>query len=154
MKNTCPFYIIFQVLKVPSTKISKIEPPDLLFIVVFINFYISRYHFLQIFRTSFNIILKTFSSRIFLFYFRMQNLTFQLAALSYSYTRGGHSHDLTIIRLAFRTQGLHSPLTGVAFGTHYIVNRSAFASALTGGFAIYLGKAKVTTHVSTESTPR
>ena len=36
MKNTCPFYIIFQVLKVLFIKIWKIEPPDLLFIVVVI----------------------------------------------------------------------------------------------------------------------
>ena len=35
-------------------------------------------------------------------YFGMQNITFQLAALSCSYTRSGHSHDLTSIRLAFR----------------------------------------------------
>ena len=103
-----------------------------------------------------DIVLKTFNSssgsphR----YFGMQNLTFQLAALSCSYTRSGHSHDLTSIRLAFRTQGLHSPLTGVAFGTHYIVSRSAFASALTRGFAIYLGKVKVTTNFSIESSPR
>ena len=32
-------------------------------------------------------------------YFGMQNITFQLAALSCSYTRSGHSHDLTTIRL-------------------------------------------------------
>ena len=31
------------------------KPPDLLFLVIFISFYISRYHFSQIFRTSFNI---------------------------------------------------------------------------------------------------
>ena len=36
-------------------------------------------------------------------YFGMQNLTFQLAALSCSYTRGEHNHDLTSILLAFRT---------------------------------------------------
>ena len=36
-------------------------------------------------------------------YFGMQNLTFQLAALSCSYTKSGHSHDLTSIRLAVRT---------------------------------------------------
>ena len=43
MKNTCPFYIVFQVLKVRLEKICKIEPPDLLFLVVFISFYISIY---------------------------------------------------------------------------------------------------------------
>ena len=36
-------------------------------------------------------------------YFGLQNLTFQLAALSCLYTRSGHSHDLTSICLAFRT---------------------------------------------------
>ena len=37
MKNTCPFYILFQVLKIRLIKICKTEPPDLLFIVVFIK---------------------------------------------------------------------------------------------------------------------
>ena len=50
--------LVFQVLKVCLIKICKIEPPDLLFFVVFISFYISRYHFSQIFRTSFGIIRK------------------------------------------------------------------------------------------------
>ena len=36
-------------------------------------------------------------------YFGMQSLTFQLAALSCSYTRSGHSHELTSIHLPFRT---------------------------------------------------
>ena len=46
MKNTCSFCIVFQVLKVSLIKICKIQPPDLLFLVVFISFYIiSRYHF-------------------------------------------------------------------------------------------------------------
>ena len=87
-------------------------------------------------------------------YFGMQNITFQRAALSCSYAISGHSHDLTSIRLACRTSGLHSPLTGVAFSTHYIVSRSAFASALTRGFAIYLGKVKVTANFSIKSSPR
>ena len=52
------FHIVFQVLKVCLIKIFKIEPPDLLFPVAFISFYIIRYHFSQIFRTSFNIISK------------------------------------------------------------------------------------------------
>ena len=34
----------------------KVQPLDLLFIVAFISFYISRYHFSQIFKTSFSII--------------------------------------------------------------------------------------------------
>ena len=50
--------LVFQVLKVRFIKICKIQPPDLLFPVAFISFYISRYHFLQIFRTSFRIIRK------------------------------------------------------------------------------------------------
>ena len=45
-------------MKVRLIKICKIEPPDVLFLVVFINFYISRYHFSQIFRSSFDIICK------------------------------------------------------------------------------------------------
>ena len=51
------FYIVFQVLKVLLIKICKIQSLDLLFLVVFISFYISRY-FSQVFRTSFNIIWK------------------------------------------------------------------------------------------------
>ena len=54
MKNTCTFNIVFQVLK----ELCKIQPPDLLFLFVFISFYISRYNFSQIFRTIFNIIRK------------------------------------------------------------------------------------------------
>ena len=87
-------------------------------------------------------------------YFRMQNLTFQLASLSWSHTRSWQSHALTSVRLAFRTWDLHSALTGVAFGTHYIVSRSVFASAFTRGFAIYLGKAKVTANFSIEFSSR
>ena len=52
------FYIVFQILKVLLIKICKIQPLDLLFLVVFISFYIIRYHFSQVFRTSFNIIWK------------------------------------------------------------------------------------------------
>ena len=43
--------------KVHLIKIYKIQPPDLLFIVV-LHYFFSRYHFSQIFRTSFNIIWK------------------------------------------------------------------------------------------------
>ena len=52
-----------------------------------------------------DVVLKTLdSSTVSLhLYFGMQSLIFQLAALSCSYTRSGHSHDLTSIRLAFRT---------------------------------------------------
>ena len=40
MKNACPFmfYIVFQVLEVLFIKICKIQPPYLLFLVVFISF--------------------------------------------------------------------------------------------------------------------
>ena len=51
-----------------------------------------------------NVVLKTsdFSAGSLHRYFGMQNLTFQLAALSCSYTRSEHSHDLISIRLACR----------------------------------------------------
>ena len=58
-------------------------------------------------------------------YFRMQNLTFQLAALFFSHTRSGQSHDLTSVRLAFRTWDLHLPLTGVAFGVDLLLHQHA-----------------------------
>ena len=48
------FYIVFQVLKVLRRKNCKIQSLDLLFLVAFI----SRHHFSQYFRTSFNIIWK------------------------------------------------------------------------------------------------
>ena len=50
------FYILFQVLQVLLIKYCKIQSLDPSFLVVFISFYISRYHFSQVFRTSFNII--------------------------------------------------------------------------------------------------
>ena len=50
------FYILFQGLKVLLIKICKMQSLDPLFLVGFISFYISRYHFSQVFRTSFNII--------------------------------------------------------------------------------------------------
>ena len=50
--------LVFQILKVFLIKICKIEPPNLLSLVAFISFYISRYHFSQILRTSFCIIRK------------------------------------------------------------------------------------------------
>ena len=49
---------VLKVLKVRHIKICKIEPPDLLFLAVFISFYISWYRFSQIFRTPFGIIRK------------------------------------------------------------------------------------------------
>ena len=52
-----------------------------------------------------NVVLKTLDSSAgsLHLYFGMQNITFQLVALSCLYTRSGHSYDLTSIRLAFRT---------------------------------------------------
>ena len=52
----------FQVIK-----ICKIEPPDLLFLVAFISFKISRFHFSQIFRNPFRIIRKKDFPRRFSF---------------------------------------------------------------------------------------
>ena len=49
MKNTCPFHIVFQVLKVLRVKICNVrysQPPDLFLVD---SFYISRYNFSQIF---------------------------------------------------------------------------------------------------------
>ena len=61
-------YITFQVLQVILIKICKIQTPDLLLLVIFISFYISRYLLSPIFRTSFNILWKnTLLSQVFLF---------------------------------------------------------------------------------------
>ena len=51
MKNSCPFYIVFQVLKVLLINISKIKPPDLLILVAFISFYMRRYQSLELYST-------------------------------------------------------------------------------------------------------
>ena len=68
MKNIYLFYIAFQVLKVLLIKIFKIyiQPSDLLFLFGFI----SRYHFSQIFRTSFNNIWKKYFHHRFSFFNR------------------------------------------------------------------------------------
>ena len=58
MKSTCPFYIGKFEDIILFIKICKIQLPDPLFLVVFISFYISQYHFSQIFRSAFNIISK------------------------------------------------------------------------------------------------
>ena len=51
-----------------NVKTCKIEPPDLLFLVALISFYISKYHFSQIFRSSFNIIcIKDFRHKFFFY---------------------------------------------------------------------------------------
>ena len=56
IKNLCPFYIAFQVLKVYTStliKICKIHLPNLLGFFVFISFYISRYQFFSnLYRTE------------------------------------------------------------------------------------------------------
>ena len=56
MINTCPFYIVFQVLKVLLIKVCEIQPLDLLFFAAFISFYTSpdiRYQKKKIFITNF-----------------------------------------------------------------------------------------------------
>ena len=54
MKNTPPFYIVFQVLKVLLCKTSH----QIFYLLFYISFYISRHQYSQICRTSFNIIWK------------------------------------------------------------------------------------------------
>ena len=57
-----------------------------------------------------DVLLKTLNSYVdsLYRYFIMQNLTFQLATLSCSHTRSRKSHDLTSVRLVFRTWSFHS----------------------------------------------
>ena len=74
------FYIVFQVLKVLLIKICKIQSLDLLFLVVFIRFHISRYLSSQVFGTSFNIIWKKHFRRKFSFFNR--------------FTQAPHAHPL------------------------------------------------------------
>ena len=62
-----PFFHCISRFEVLHINIFKIQPPDLLFLVVFISFYISRYHFPQFFRTSFNITWKKNFVRNFTF---------------------------------------------------------------------------------------
>ena len=57
--ETLLFYIVFQVLNV-LIKICKLQPPNLVFLFVFISFYVNRYHFSKIFRTSFKNIWKRY----------------------------------------------------------------------------------------------
>ena len=69
MKNTRPFYILFKVFKVLLTKICKMQPPDLLFLVVFILLAFTSadiifHKFLEFHSTLSE---KIFQSRIFLF---------------------------------------------------------------------------------------
>ena len=73
-----------------------------------------------------DVVLKTYISyvRSLHHYFRMKHLTF----LTSNFILFTHYpvHDLTSVRLAFRTWGLQLPLSGIAFGPRYIVSRSAF----------------------------
>ena len=72
--RTKTFYTVFQVLKVVLIKICKIQSLDLLLLVVFLSFYISRYHFPQVFRTSFNIIWKKVFRQKFFFFSRFTQI--------------------------------------------------------------------------------
>ena len=72
-------YIVFQVLKVLLIKNCKIQSLDLLFLGVFISVYTSRYHFSQVFRTSFSIIWKKDFRHKFSFFSRFTQ------ALEYDY---------------------------------------------------------------------
>ena len=45
---------VFEALSKLLIKSCEIQPPNLLFVFVFISFYIGRYHFCKTFRTSFN----------------------------------------------------------------------------------------------------
>ena len=58
LKIHAPFIILFlfQVLNIHLIKVCKKEPPDLLFLAVFLLLHHQIYHFSQIFSTSFNII--------------------------------------------------------------------------------------------------
>ena len=65
---------------------------------------------------------------------------------------GWHPGELALL-LAEHVAFIHHR-AGVAFGTHYIVSQSAFRPDTPRGFAIYLGKAKVTANFNIESSPR
>ena len=71
-KNACLFYTVFQVLEVLLIKICKIQALGLLFLFfnVFMSFYIGRYHFSQILKTSFSIICRKDSCHKFFFFNR------------------------------------------------------------------------------------
>ena len=58
MKNTCRFYIALQVFKVLLRIITRNSVQTVILFIVFISFYISRYHLLKIFKTSLNNIRK------------------------------------------------------------------------------------------------
>ena len=89
-------------------KFWRIQPPDFLFFVVFISFYISRSHFSQIFRTSFNITWK----RDFCHKFSFFNRFTQTAPL----TAKIHS----VWRKFFCQCSLYVPTFGMTLVTHDI----------------------------------
>ena len=61
MRNTQPFYTVFRVLKVyisyKNSYIRYIQHQFFYFLLFYVSFYISRYHFVQLFKTSINIAL-------------------------------------------------------------------------------------------------
>ena len=59
MKNAHPFYTVLEVSKVLII-ICKMQPLDLLFLVLYVRFHINRYHLSLIFRASYNIWKKDF----------------------------------------------------------------------------------------------
>ena len=70
------------------------QPPDLLFFVVLHSFYISRYHFPQIFRTSFNIIWKKYFSTNSLIELEQSNSVIKTELVAYvgSWWESKHSN--------------------------------------------------------------
>ena len=59
MRNTQPFYTVFRVLKVyiyyKNSYIRYMQHQFFYFLLFYISFYISKYHFVQLFKTSVNI---------------------------------------------------------------------------------------------------
>ena len=67
MKNTCPFYNVFQVLKVLLIKICKIQPPDLYFLLFLLTFTSADIIFHKFLELHSTLSEKKFSSQIVLF---------------------------------------------------------------------------------------
>ena len=101
-----------------------------------------------------NVMLKTLNScaKSLHRYFRMQHLTFQLAALSCLHT-SGQRHDLTSVSLAVRTWDLHSPLSRRRLCSALHREPICFCFSTHERVAIKLGKAKVSTNFSIEPNP-
>ena len=66
METMHVFWILFHVLKVLLTKLTRYNYHSFYFLLFYISFCISRYHFLQIFRILFSLTWKIFLSIIFL----------------------------------------------------------------------------------------